>query len=246
MQDTIIRNVVQETDEYDKFNLMTANRSQNRGHVEALKTAFEEIGNLTKVQPILVNENFDIIDGQHRFVACRELGEPIFYTVVPGLGIEEARSMNILHRNWTVQDFAESYANSGNKHYAEYLQLKEEFGFNHSIMLNYLNGSESRGSYAKFRKGDFKLADRKAAIDRLNKLAEVGEYAEELVNDRYFALAVLRAMNVDEYDHKHMVKKLELHGNQLLERRATTFDYLRLLEEIYNYKMSEENRTRLY
>jgi hypothetical protein len=67
---------IQVTSDYDQFVIMEANREQNRGHIEAIKAAFGEMGNLTRVQPILVNERFEIIDGQHRFIACKELGEP--------------------------------------------------------------------------------------------------------------------------------------------------------------------------
>lgn len=38
---------------------------------------------LTPYVPIIVTKDFYIIDGQHRFVACQELGLPIYYVVVP-------------------------------------------------------------------------------------------------------------------------------------------------------------------
>lgn len=238
-------NQVNRTTNYDQFVFLEANRDQSRGHVEALKRAFDEIGNLTRVQPILVNDNMEIIDGQHRFVACKELGEPIFYTVVPGLGVNDARQMNILHRGWTIEDFARSYAAAGDPNYQKYLELREDYGFNHSILMNYITNSQgSGGEYKEFRVGNFVMPDIQEVRSRLTRLAEAGEFVP-MVSDRYFARAFLRAQQVEGYDHKRMLRKLELHQN-LLRRYASTEDYLRMLEEIYNHQMQESSRLRLY
>lgn len=233
------------TTNYDQFQFIETNREANRGHVEALKRAFEETGNLTRVQPILVNDRMEVIDGQHRFIAAKELGQPVYYTVMDGLGINEARSMNILHRSWTVDDYAESYAKT-DPNYRKYLELKEDFGFNHSITLEYILGDKKLGAYAAFKRGEFTMTDaeRTAASDKLTKLAQTGEFVPT-VNDRYFSRALLRAVAIDGYDHRRMLKKLALHQN-LLRRYASTEDYLRMLEEIYNHQISEGNRLRLY
>lgn len=238
-------NQAQVTTNYDQFQLIESNREQNRGHIEALKRAFEEMGNLTRVQPILVNDRMEIVDGQHRFMACKELNEPIYFTKVSGLGINEARKMNILHRGWTIDDFARSYASTGDTNYQQYLEVKEDFGFNHSITLYYISaGGDDRGMFKDFRNGDFVFEDRDVAISRLSKLADA-EALVPMVNDRYFAKAFLKAMQVEGYDHKRMLKKVELHQN-LLRRYASVEDYLRMLEEIYNFQITEVNRLRLY
>lgn len=237
-------NQVQVTTNYDQFQFLNTNRDQARGHVESLKRAFEEMGNLTRVQPILVNDRFQIIDGQHRYTACKELGEPIYYTMVPGLGVNEARKMNILHRGWKIDDYAKSYASAGDSNYQKYLDIKEDFGFNHSITLTYIEGVDNRGSFKTFREGEFSIEDEAGARDRLSKLADVGMFAP-MVNDRYFARAFLRILTIEGYDHKRILKKLQLHEN-LLRRYASLQDYLRMLEEIYNHQISEANRLRLY
>lgn len=231
------------TTNYEQFNFINSNREQSRGHIEALKRAFEENGNLTRVQPILVNDRMEIIDGQHRYTAAKELSQPVYYTVMPGLGIREARSMNILHRGWTIEDYAKSYASTGDTSYQKYLAIKEDYGFNHSITLTYIIGRDAKGIFKTFQAGEFVLEDEAAARERLDKLASVGEFAPVL--DRYFAIALLKVMGVSGYDHKRMVNKLEI--NQDLQRKyASVADYQRMLEEIYNHRMSEASRLRLY
>lgn len=140
-------NVIQSSKDYNKFSFIGANRDTSRGHIENLKKAFEENGNLTEVQPILVNDRFEIIDGQHRFNVCKELGVEIYFTQVPGLTVHDARSLNILHRRWHLSDYIESYARAGDTNYQELLQLHEDYGFSLSVTVKYAVGNEPKGCY---------------------------------------------------------------------------------------------------
>lgn len=235
---------IERTTDYSKFKLMHTNREQSRGHVETLKKAFEEVGNLTRVQPLLVNENFEIIDGQHRFTACKELDLPIYYTMVEGLGVAEARSMNILHRNWVTDDYAHSYANGGDPNYKTYIKLKEDYGFNHSVTLIAFSGTATdRGIFKEFKNGDFVVKDEAAVKDRLNFIAEVDELID-FPMDRYLARALMRLLQNDEFDRERM--KTKITQTKSLKRDISSDGFLRQLEDIYNFKVHEGNRVRIY
>lgn len=234
-----------ETKEYGKFKFLTSNREQSRGHIETLKAAFQEIGNLTRVQPILVNEKMQIIDGQHRFTAAQELDQPIFYTVYPGLGVVEARSMNILHRNWKADDYARSYALSGYKSYRQYLGLKEDYGFGHSVILAYVENIWGKSRLFKdFREGNFVMQDIDKAVDRLENLSEAVDKAP-IMAKKPLAISLLRFMQSEEYNHTLMLKKLEKYGYKLVKVDDVETN-LRQLEDIYNHGVSLTHRVRLY
>lgn len=236
---------VQVTKDYNQFRFIESNREPNRGHIEVLKSAFEENGNLTANQPILVNENMEIIDGQHRFTACVELGMPIYYIQTPGLTVRDARQMNILHKGWGVDDYARSYAIAGDNNYRKYLELKEDYGFGHSILLAYIsNATEKSKIFKNFREGEFTFTDQDGARERLDRLTEVSQFVP-FAGDKNFARAFLKVMTIESYDHKRMLRKLELHQN-LLHRFVNVEDYQRMLEDIYNYQMQEGNRLRLF
>lgn len=237
---------IQVSSDYEAFKLMNANREQSRGHIETLKAAFEEMGNLTRVQPILVNEHMEIIDGQHRFTACKELGEPIYFTQVPGLGVSDARQMNILHRNWKLSDYAQSYADGGDRNYQRYMSMVESYGFSHSVILYYAKGYQGKGLFREFRDGEFTIdgeAEGKAR-ERLNNLGEVTEL-NTIATTAPFAVAYLQAMNNAEFDHNRFIRRLELNPH-LLTRQAGPPEYLRVIEDIYNHNMGAENRVRLF
>lgn len=237
-------NVVQVTRNYDQFGFFDANRVTYRGHIESIKRAFETMGNFTEKQPILVNENYKIIDGQHRFVACKEMGLPIYFTMQQGLGVADARAMNILHRSWQLVDYARSYAESGDTSYQKFLQLSEDYEFSYSVLMAYAVGGEKRGAFSGFRKGEFVFTDVPAARARLDKLAEAVEITNN--HDKNFAYAYLKVMEVPGFDQRRMLRKLSQVGDTLIRRFGNPTEYQRALEEVYNYSMSEGNRLRLY
>jgi hypothetical protein len=236
---------IQSTTDYDAFKFIIANRDQSRGHVENLKKGFEERGNLTQVQPILVNENMEVIDGQHRLVAAREMKVPVYYTVYPGLRIGDARSLNILHRSWTTDDYARSYALAGDTNYQRYLNVLEDFGFNHSITLTALNNND-KGAFKLFREGEFTMtqAQETAGRAKLEALQRVSEYVP-FTSQIYFAKAYMGILDIPGFDERHMLRKLGTHESRI-HRMGSVDDYKRMLEEIYNHGVAQANRLRLF
>ena len=79
------------------------------------------------VSPIVVNEGFEVIDGQHRLEACEELNMPIEFIMRPGLGMDECISINTSSRNWTVEDYIEYYAKTGNQNYILLNDLRHKY-----------------------------------------------------------------------------------------------------------------------
>jgi ParB-like chromosome segregation protein Spo0J len=68
------------TTDYKLFKINKLNRIVQTGHIEKLKKSIEKVGYL-KYNPIIVNEDMEIIDGQHRYFACVKLNLPIYYEV---------------------------------------------------------------------------------------------------------------------------------------------------------------------
>jgi hypothetical protein len=95
--------------DYDSFKILEGNRSINRNKVERFEVEFKE-HKYHKDFPILVNENMEIIDGQHRFVACKNLGLPIvFKKTKDAYEIEEIARLNSLSTKWKSADFVNAY-----------------------------------------------------------------------------------------------------------------------------------------
>lgn len=241
-------NVIRVTTDYDQFNLMTANRDTVRSHIEGIKKSIEKNGNFTQFSPILVNEEMEIIDGQHRFTALKELGLPVHFVVTRGSGVREAREMNKLNKGWSMLDWAKTYANTGYRSYQNFLVLVDEYteeGLSPSVILEYANGSYEKGMHANFRDGDFILPDQalkrvRANLDALLETIEV----EPIMRAASMSQALLVAMSVPNFSLKRMVTKLKEYP-QVMNFQTRT-DSLRHLEDIYNYHYAAQNRVRFF
>lgn len=113
--------VIETTGDYSIFKLLNGNRAILASRVEKIKKSIMEVGYVTS--PILVNEKYEVIDGQGRVEALKQLGMPVDYIVVPGIGIKECISLNLEQTNWKIIDFVKSYKDQGNESYSRIYEL---------------------------------------------------------------------------------------------------------------------------
>lgn len=102
---TRICTVVYETMDYDRFKFIDGNRDINKTNKKNIIESFGEQGQRYVTNPIIVNEKMEIIDGQHRFEASRELGMPIQYIIVEGIGREAVQDLNRAQLKWALSNF---------------------------------------------------------------------------------------------------------------------------------------------
>ena len=87
-QDKIV-GVVLQSKNYSQFNLNQLDES----HVLRLQKALRKDPLLT-FEPILVDKNMNIVDGQHRFLALSTLNKPITYMIDNNISINDASELN--------------------------------------------------------------------------------------------------------------------------------------------------------
>ena len=51
------------------------------------------------------NEKYEIIDGQHRFEAVKELQKEIYFIKVKGLELDQVRRLNTNTKGWNCENF---------------------------------------------------------------------------------------------------------------------------------------------
>lgn len=243
---------VYETSDYKIFKSLPGNRIKGTGHVNQLRLHMENTGNLTNHFPIVVNEKMQVIDGQHRLEALKQLKWSVCYRIQEGLTIDTVRQINAAQKNWSYMDYATSYADLGNSEYKWFIKLSEQFGFGYSIIAAYsgitgvmrgTSGSITR-HYHLFKQGEFKPTYAKDVIEvYLEQYKEVSEATKH--HNRAFALAMLKIMRVPEYDQDRMLNKIKV-MNKELTAFANITDYLRQIEDIYNYKAMPVAIARLF
>jgi hypothetical protein len=209
---------IETTKEYAKFKLMTGNRPIDYNHVKRLKRSMQEDPQLFPSNPIQVNENGYIIDGQHRRQAAQELDIPVYYIVNKGSTLDETRVLNVTQRRWTLIDFAESFAASERKDYRTYLA-----------------GGQKHQLDVDFRRGEFTIPNEQEADWAIMRLQEVIDKTHAHINAPM--AHALRAMFLNEdFDYELFMEKLGHEGARELFRIApSNRACLRSIEDAYNF-----------
>ena len=113
--------VVKTTKDYSIFKKLEGNRPVANRRINKIIASIQNVGYITS--PLIVNEKMEVIDGQGRLEALKQLELPVEYIVHPGIGINECIAMNINQGNWSLKDYIESYSVRGNKSYQRLEQL---------------------------------------------------------------------------------------------------------------------------
>ena len=112
------------TEDYSIFKV-ARNRSVDAQRVAKKKKSIEQI-NLQ--QPIIVNKRYQVVDGQHRFEALKQLGLPVYYVVSYNWKRDEdTATMNNTQDKWNTQNWAEFRASQGNQIAKEALEIARNY-----------------------------------------------------------------------------------------------------------------------
>ncbi len=243
--------VVKKTTEYDIFNIINANRNINPRHVKTLKGSFREHGVL--MNPILVNDKMQVVDGQHRLTALKQLELPVYYLIIGDYGIKEVQALNLNQKNWSKKDYAVSFSEMGYEHYTTLLEFHkeyDEFGFTSCIKLLQnsttvkdvgrknsnlkRNTTEETNPSQVFEEGTWEVSDYDIAEEWVEYLRNIDEYYSGY-NRSVFVSTMIGLFKKPQFDRDEFMRKLSYQGNALNDCTSIS-DYLLLIEEIYNFK----------
>lgn len=136
--------MVKKTTNYDQFKSISANRPLNMAHLARLTLSVSK-RNLLEYNPIMVNENMEVIDGQHRLEVARANKIPIYYIIVPSTDIEDVYELNTNVRNWKLIDYVDSLIVQGYKDMQFLKEFSEEYGLSYTSSIILLNGGKVSG-----------------------------------------------------------------------------------------------------
>ena len=228
-------NQVNQTTDYSMFKPLGGNRKVNMLHVNRLKKSFKEH---YLFSPILVNEKHQIIDGQHRFIAAKDMQLPINYTVVHGYSLKEVQTLNANSKNWNKLDYLNAYCDLGYENYLEmrkFMRTFPDFGIAVSEMILTSKKANNNGDRCrKFTDGGLDIPDLNASYDNAEKVM-MFKGLHEKFSSPAFVSAVLQLFAHPNYDHSHMIRKIKLDPSALVPC-MTAPQYKMVLEDIFNYK----------
>lgn len=232
---------IEETTNYGQFKQIKGNRAVNRHQVNRL---IQSIGirNMLKYAPIIVNEKLEVIDGQHRLEAAKEMVLPIYFLEVPGANLRDVQLLNAVNRPWTLEDFLAAYTVEGLPEYLKVQDFMKRSGYSLGVALYMLTKkltNKSGTHITAFKDGSFEVTDPEWAEEMVENLRQFSPYVRPNVwADRQYITALMiifdKGAKLDR-----LLERAEKKG-ELLHRQVNVSEYLRELEKIYNYDMKQD------
>ena len=228
----MIKDQVYTTTDYFMFKPIDGNRHKNLLHLKRLK---DSIVNNYLFTVIIVNDNYQIIDGQHRFEIIKELGLPLNYIICEGYGLKEVHILNANSKTWTTDDYLDGYCNLGYKEYLKYRDFKDKYDFNHNVCIAILGKNrDNTESIKRFWNGEFEILDINKSTEIADKIMMFAPFYEGFKR-RTFILSLLNLFDNPNFEFTEMIQKLKIQPTALVDC-VNVGQYTSLIEEIYNYK----------
>lgn len=224
------------TKNLDQFKLINGNRPVNSSQVALLAKGMEKYGVLQS--PIIVNQDGEIYDGQHRYSAAKITGLGIYYVVVDGYDLEQMRSLNLTQRNWSLLDYHRSFMSVGKE---EYIKLDNFWKRSEGFTLRqciYLCSNSSSVDGVSFKQGEFVCKDVSIAQDWADKLVSLKPYFEGF-NGSNFVKVMIYMFKHPNFDFNRFFRIVKSR-RVTLHRCASLTQYKDLIETIYNYRYTKK------
>jgi hypothetical protein len=230
--------MIKKTKNYDLFIFRDDNRAAiNQTHIDRLKRSIIS-RNMLEMRPIIVNEHMEILDGQHRLLAAKELDLEIFYEIQKKLDSTDIILLNVA-KKWLTVDYLNYYVKN---EYEEYIKLKR-FMDSQNITLKTSLGLSigSRGnSYEDFNNGQyvFNLEEYREHIqdcwETINYIKRMNTYSNYVHSARFWK-ALIKLKTHANYDRKKWYTNLAL----MIDKVGPRIDekgYSNMLMDVYNYQ----------
>lgn len=229
---------VHTTTDYFLFKSIDGNRNKNLVHINRLKKSMSERYLFTV---IIVNEKYEIIDGQHRFDCIVELKLPLNYIICKGYGLNEVHILNQNSKTWNADDYLTGYCNLGYKEYLKYAEFKEKYSLGHHETMALLSQSGTaggKGNTEDFYSGRFKVANYDYACSTIEKVFMVEPYYAGFKR-RTFIYTMIALFKNPNFSFTEFLQKLKLQPTAMQDCTSNG-SYITLIEEIYNYRRRDK------
>lgn len=225
------------TTDYSIFKEFSSNREVDRKHVNQLVTSIMK-KNLLNVNPIVVDKEMRVIDGQHRLAAAEILGVEIFY-IMEDINREDISLLNSNQKNWGSMDYINFYTVEKRSSFLQLSKLISDYPDMSISALLVLSNSEGKRSLARLKEGDLDVL----AIDHARSVGELckdlnHQFQKDFVFDSRFPLALGKAIKQENFRIDRLLEQIGAAPREFVPCH-TKEQYLKMIEEIYNRGLSK-------
>lgn len=231
------------TEDYSVFNQLNGNRKVIPRHINEIVNSIQKNGYYPV--PILVDNDYTIIDGQHRFEALKQLNLPVYY-VKNGFIDNDCIELNTNSKNWNVVDYVKFYATKGLKDYQDLLNLWRPYSsdiksaFHSFTVLKTVVNRDN--SFASIKAGTFVIKD--SVIDISQRLSIINvclkQYKLSDRDKRNIVPVLYRLLKNHLVVPNKLIDKFDQRKDKELPGLRTIEHALYMVNDIYNYKCSKK------
>jgi len=238
-----IKGKVFETTDYDLFKNVKGNRVVNENWAEKLAEKMEE---RHLDDPIRVTSNYKVLDGQHRILACKQLGRPVrFYIVDNGNDLDVTR-LNSDRKNWTLEGYLNFWHDRPHAHQQDYQLLKHlttkyELGLEVAIVAGARRVNRDSTLSADFKSGKYKVVDygwaQRFGEDYQKLVGVLGKVAKQ----RTFLNVFLIFYKHPDFEFARFLHAIKTNGGKILNASDRT-TMIKVFEQVYNFQLKGKHK----
>jgi hypothetical protein len=220
------------TKDYDLFGFIKGNREINQTNLNNIKESLSKKQILESAIIIGIDDvsndgkPYKIIEGQHRYTACCELGLPVSFIIREDFDIkvmEKSLSivelLNTASKTWDITNFMYSKCLLGIKPYILYNKLFEKYNsFEHENILQIINRYRTEDYkyvwFQQFKEGELLLTDEMyEQVDR--DLGILDSMVPSIINSgkRQYTKALTNILYTPNLDTDRLVNKVLKYGD---------------------------------
>ena len=230
---------------YEKYKTNAFQRTMKEWHVKELMEKMQKYGYLPN-KAISVNEKNEIIDGHHRFEACRRLNIPVLVQVCKGMTEETILQSNQAQEDWDKHDFTGTFAKQGNKNYQaiiDFMAKYPKFKMTQTLIL-LKNEPNAHPKKKEFQEGLYTIGNVKKAEEFAVKIMQVADYFPKAYTGKFISAIICCETRCKNFVFSEFMDKLQKFPDKLTPS-ITTKSYLEKIEDLYNYHRQKKHHIKL-
>lgn len=230
-----------ETSDYSIFKTLHGNRKLNSANIKTLTTSMNLVGWIGA--PAVINERYEVIDGQNRIEAAKASQVPVQFTIRDGYRIQECIALNQNGVKWNTTDYTESWAKQGLDAYQWLLELQQKYPCFSLDDLTALCYNKARTLHQSpvvrhyFRDGKFEMTDaEKLEVETVVEwLSKFDTYVRHIGGRKFIMYnAILFCYYSDTVDNDRLFDKVFVNNYHKINPALGIQGYLHQIEAIYN------------
>tara|TARA_R100001244_G_scaffold104033_1_gene77194 strand:+ start:153 stop:1058 length:906 start_codon:yes stop_codon:yes gene_type:complete len=239
-------------EDFHKFKLLKRNRNTSQAQVNKLIVKLQEPKG--QLVPIIINEKWEVINGQHRLQAAEEGNiDHIIVMMSFGATIEDVIIMNTTEKKWNFWDYLKCHSEPSAPSSEEYQKIKtflKDYTISPKAALWLLSGNNHDYGTEDFEAGIFEVKHLEEAQKQGDYLRKVKGYNTVNVSVLKFCWSFVKIQKTKDKDGNKMsmptlMRNLKKYGGKFFNTGGNQEYYLDEMKECYNSRLPKSKKISL-